>query len=728
MGWFDEQIRERRRQDNEGFAEAMDELASAAIQPGRGAERSDREQLSSAIQEIMSYYRIKTPEPPESCKTLDEQLEFFCRPSGVMRRRVELDRGWYRDAVGAMLGTRKDGSTVALIPDRLRGYSFYDGQSGKRVRLNAKTEGLLERDAVCFYKPLPLGRIGIPALLRYIYASVSTAAKLQALLIMAAATLVNLLMPKITHIIFSEVVVSGSLRLLLSVGVLYVGVSLSSLLMGAVRNLSDSRISAQMEISVQAATMARILSLPAGFFKDYSAGELASRSQYINSLCSMLTSAIMVSGLSTLFSLVYISQIFVYTPSLVVPSLLITALTIAFTILNASLQMREDRLSMGISSKKDGMTYALITGVQKLKLSGSEKRAFSRWARLYRGEVKHTYGVPRILLLSDVINTAIALLGTIVLYFFAVRSSVSVADYNAFMAAYGMVSGAFMSAAGIAVSAARIKPVLEMAKPILDAKPEVAENKQMVTRLSGGIELSHVSFRYNESMPNVLDDLSLSIRPGQYVAIVGRTGCGKSTLVRLLLGFERPQKGAVYYDGKDIDSLDLKSLRRNIGTVMQNGKLFQGSIRENIAISAPGLSLEEVWEAAELSGLADDIRAMPMGMNTMIAEGAGGISGGQKQRLMIARAVAPKPRLLIFDEATSALDNITQKKVSEALDGLKCTRLVIAHRLSTIRRCDRIIVLEGGRIAEDGSYDELIQRGGVFASLVERQRIESGAL
>jgi ABC-type bacteriocin/lantibiotic exporter with double-glycine peptidase domain len=225
-------------------------------------------------------------------------------------------------------------------------------------------------------------------------------------------------------------------------------------------------------------------------------------------------------------------------------------------------------------------------------------------------------------------------------------------------------------------------------------------------------------------MPLVLDNVSFTIGAGEYVAIVGKTGCGKSTLMRILLGFEKPQKGAVYYDGKDLEQLDLKSLRRKIGTVMQNGKLFSGDIYSNIVISAPWLTMDRAWEAAEMAGMADDIRDMPMGMFTLISEGQGGISGGQRQRIMIARAIAPKPKILMFDEATSALDNITQKTVSDSLESLKCTRIVIAHRLSTIRHCDRIIVLQDGKIAEDGTYDELIAKNGYFAELVERQRVD----
>ena len=260
---------------------------------------------------------------------------------------------------------------------------------------------------------------------------------------------------------------------------------------------------------------------------------------------------------------------------------------------------------------------------------------------------------------------------------------------------------------------------------LLFAEPEKQTGREAVTGITGSLELSHVTFRYDKEGRKVLDDLSLKVPARQYVAIVGKTGCGKSTLLKLLLGFETPEQGDIFYDRKSIRTLDLVSLRRCIGTVLQEGDLFSGSIFENITISAPSLTLEDAWAAAEIADIADDIRAMPMGMSTMLSEGAGGISGGQRQRIMIARAVAPKPKLLLLDEATSALDNITQKQVSEALDKMRCTRIVIAHRLSTIRNCDRILVMDGGKIAEDGTYDELIAKNGLFAELLERQRLDA---
>ncbi|MGN1341503.1 MAG: NHLP bacteriocin export ABC transporter permease/ATPase subunit [Oscillospiraceae bacterium] len=722
MGWFDEQIKQRKSRDDEEFSEVMAQLSDTITRQKTATEADANAKIRGAIDIILRYYHCKPKEIPDRITDLDKQLEYACRPYGIMRREVILESGWYKDAVGAMLGRKKDGTVVALLPNKTYGYSIIE--NGQKTRLNKKTEQLLEQDAICFYKPFPMKKIGIPALIKYIIQCVPVSSLVAVVVMMGITTLIGMISPKVTHIIFSDVIENGSIRLLLAAAVLSVCVSLSSMMVGAVKSLVTNRINTQMNISVQAAVMARIMSLPAGFFKDYSSGELAERSQYINSLCNTLVSAFMVTGLSTVFSLAYISQVFIYAPTLVIPSLCITLLTIAYSVFSTLTQMKESKAAMMTSSKGNGMTYSLITGIQKIKLAGAEKRAFTRWAKHFNEEIKHSYGKPTYMIIAGTIGLTISLLGTFVMYFFAIESGVSVADYYAFTAAYGMVSGAFMSLAGMALNAAQIRPVLDMAKPILDAVPEVSEDKQMVERLSGGVELNNVSFRYNDSMPNVIDDLSLKIRPGQYVAIVGKTGCGKSTLVRLLLGFEKPQKGAIYYDGRDMQTLDPKSLRHNIGTVIQNGKLLQGSLFENISISAPELTLDEAWEAAELAGIAEDIREMPMGMQTMISEGSGGISGGQKQRLMIARAIAPKPKILILDEATSALDNITQKKIADSLDTLKCTRIVIAHRLSTIRHCDRIIVLDGGKIIEDGTYEQLIEQGGFFAELVERQRVD----
>ena len=726
MGWFDEQIKQRKENDESIFSDSFVNIAGAVMGSKVSAALNDNKQITkNAIDEILKYYRVKSREIPDNVKDMNDQLEYLMRPYGIMRRTVHLEKGWYKDAIGAMLATKKEsGEVVALIPTGLSGYSYFDGAIGKRIKISRKNEDLFDPEAIAFYKPFPLKKIGVPSLMKYILETLSLADLILFGLATLAATLVGMLTPKINHIIFSNVIENESMQLFFSVTVFLVCVSITMLLIGILKSLLMARINTKISLAVEAATMMRVMSLPPSFFKQYSAGELSGRAQYIGSLCNMLISTVLSTGLTSVFSLIYITQIFAYAPTLVVPALAIILATILFSLISSFVQMHISKSSMELSTKEGGMQYAMITGIQKIKLSGAEKRAFARWANLYAKGAEFSYNPPTFLKINGVISMAISLVGTFVMYWAALESGIGVADYYAFNTAYGMVSGAFMSLASIALTVAQIKPIMDMAKPILDAVPEIAENKQVVTKLSGGIELNNVSFRYTETMPNVLEDFSLKIKAGQYVAIVGTTGCGKSTLMRVMLGFETPQKGAVYYDGKDLATLDLKSLRRNIGTVMQNSKLFSGDVYSNIVIAAPWLTMDEAWEAAEMAGIAEDIRHMPMGMHTIISEGAGGISGGQRQRLAIARAIAPKPKVLMFDEATSALDNITQKQVSDSLEKLKCTRIVIAHRLSTIRACDRIIVLDKGKIIEDGTYDELIAKNGFFAELVERQRLD----
>ncbi len=726
MGWFDEQIRQRMCSDDEMLEDSLVGIAGAVLGTRiSAAMKDDRIRAKCAIDEILKFYHVKPSEIPEDVKDINDQLEYLLRPCGIMRRRVKLEGEWYRDAFGAMLGTlKKDGTVIALIPDWTGGYSYLDEASGRQIRIDRNTgEGIAE-EALCFYKPLPMKSIGIPELMRYIAGTLSPFDVGMFLTAVLGLTLLGMLSPKLNYIIFSQVVTGGNMRLFLSVTFFLVCVRVSSLLVESVRSMLMQRIGTKMGMQVQAAVMMRILSLPADFFQKYSPGELAGRAGNINTLCSMLVSLVFSTGFTAVFSMVYITQIFAYAPALVVPSLAIILATVGVSMISALMQIRVSEKQMENGAKESGMTYSLISGVQKIKLSGAEKRAFAQWGKVYAEGARLSYDPPLFLKINGVLLTAISLCGTIIMYYAAAKSGISVADYYAFTAAYGMVSGAFSFLTGIVLSVAQLRPILKMTGPILETAPEVSEGKQVVTRLSGSIEFCNVSFRYRESMPLVVDDLSLKIRPGQYVALVGATGCGKSTLLRLLLGFETPQKGAIYYDGRDIASMDLKSLRSKIGVVMQSGRLFSGDIFSNITICAPHLTMEEAWEAAELAGIAEDIRRMPMGMHTVISEGQGGISGGQRQRLLIARAIAPRPRILLLDEATSALDNLTQKKVSRSLDGLKCTRIVIAHRLSTIRQCDRIIVLEKGKIIEDGNYEELMEKNGYFAELIARQRLD----
>ena len=727
MGWFTEQIRQRTENDQNVLEDSFFRMASVVMDKW-DANRLEDERLiaKEAIDDILKFYHQKPVEIPDTIRDVNDQLEYVLRPTGLMTREVELEEGWQNDAYGPMLGYLKEaGTAVALLPGTIYGYYFKDPATGKRTRITRKTARLFFREALCFYQPLPMKKLGIPDLLKYMKNSITYGDLVVIVLATLAVQLVGMIEPRVYSLVTGKILQGHNMNLMAGVGVFLLTSAFAAQLIGLVRSLLMQRINTKTSQAVQASVMMRILSLPVSFFRRYSSGELSSRAGSVNSLCSMMLNNILSIGLSSLLSLLYVAQIFSFAPALVWPSLLIILVTVVMSLAVSFVQIGISRKRMKLSAEEQGMSYAVMNGIQKIRLSGSEKRVFARWGRLYAKGAQLEYNPPLLLKINTVITTAISLIGTIVLYYLAIQTNVGVSQYYAFTAAYGRVMGAFSALAGIAVSVASIRPVLEMAEPILKAEPEVAADKQPVDRVTGHIEMSHVSFRYEENTPYVLNDLSLDIKAGEYVAIVGRTGCGKSTLVRLLLGFEKPEKGGIFYDRHDLNSIDPRSLRKHIGVVIQNGQLFQGDIFSNITISAPDLTLDEAWEAAEMAGIAQDIREMPMGMQTLISEGQGGISGGQKQRLMIARAVAPKPSILIFDEATSALDNKTQKQVSGALDKLNCTRIVIAHRLSTIRNCDRILVMDKGTIIEEGTYDDLIAQNGHFAELVARQRLDA---
>lgn len=727
MGWFEEQLEVRRKSDQKILEDSFIKLTDVLLGE-RVASRMHDECIVSqgTIDEILKYYHYRPVKAPDSITSAMERLDYCLKPYGLMRRNVELTEGWYKDAIGPLIAHKKgETAPIALLPGKgVSKYYYNDRDTGEQIWIDRKRAQEMETDAICFYKSLPMRRLGLMDLIHYMCGCINLNDRFMLVLSAFVVTLIGLMLPSVTRALTGPVLSSGRTDALVGILVCILCVSVSSQLFGIIKALLKHRLTVKMGTSVMAAMIMRMISLPASFFRRYSPGELRSRVMSVTELCMVLMGVVMSASVLSLTSLLYVVQIFHFAPVLVIPSVIIISATIAFSILVTQVRIRRNKKQMEQAAVESGMTYSLISGVQKIKLTGSEKRVFGKWLDFYVEGVNLKYNLPLVLRIEKTVTLALSLISTIVLYLIAAKSGMEPSSYYAFSAAYGAVMGSLASMNDTTYSAAQIRPILEQAEPFLQAEPESAEGKENVTDISGAVELSHIWFRYDEKSPYILKDLSLKVEPGDYVAIVGKSGCGKSTLIRLLLGFEEPEHGAVYYDGKDLSMVDHSSLRRRIGTVLQAGGLFNGDIYSNIVITSPELSMDEAWHAAEIAGIADDIRAMPMGMHTLIGEGMGGISGGQRQRLMIARAVAPKPKLLILDEATSALDNKTQRQVSEALDKMGCTRIVIAHRLSTIRHCERILVLDEGRIVEDGTYDELIEKGGYFAGLVERQRLE----
>ena len=724
--WMGSQIEARSKYDSEMTERAYAELAASVS--GYGAAPriivDDIAQTDGAAKACLAYIGVEAGEVPPNIVDFDERIDWLCRPTGTMRRNVRLEGDWWKKAFGAMVGHLDTGEAVPLLPHGIHGYHYLEPGTNRKVKVNAMTAWRIQSEAVLFYLPLPAKPLKTTDLVAFIARVFNRNDYFLVLVAAAAAALIGLALPWANQVAFSVVAPSGQARLILPIAALLLGVVVSTALINACRSLVMSRVSMKLDVVAEAATFARILALPTSFFKEYSSGNLGNRVSTVTMLAQQLANIVLGAALTALLSIVYIIQIGTFTPVLVLPAFVIALVQAAFMVIATLLTMRYEAETMEANAKLSGEVTALLNGVQKIKLAGAEDRAFAKWAHSYANYARPAYNRPVLVRSLPAVVTLVGLLGTIVIYYLAGSNSVAIADYMAFSAAFGQVTAAFAALAEMAGQFAQINPMLDMVAPILEATPEIAEGKPSVESLSGGIEVSGVSFRYGEDLPYVLNDLSFNIKPGEYVALVGRSGCGKSTIVRLLLGFEEPERGAVYFDQYDVQRVDLRSLRQHVGVVMQDGKLFMGDIANNITISTPSATLDDAWSAAELAGLADDIRKMPMGMQTLVTEGSGGVSGGQRQRIMIARAICGQRRVLIFDEATSALDNVTQKHVSDSLDSLKCTRVVVAHRLSTVKNCDRILVVDGGKIAEEGTYDELIAKNGLFAELVERQRLD----
>jgi ABC-type bacteriocin/lantibiotic exporter with double-glycine peptidase domain len=662
---------------------------------------------------------------PESGVRRGDHLAGLCAAARVRYRRVILRGDWWRREYGPLVGyllppapppapavEPAQPRPVALLPTGRRGYTLVDPAAGvaggagtagpgrRRVAVDAAVSESLAGEAFMLYKPLPERALTARDL---VWAAFAGARKdLWMLLAMGIASgLLALLGPIVTGQVFGQAIPDADRPGLLQLTVVLVVSALAASAFQLTRSFAVLRLSARIEGTVQAAVWDRLLALPVAFFRRFTVGDLADRSLGIDRIRELLTGNVTTAILSAVFSVFSFGLLFYYRWQL--------------ALLASGLRALQGKLA--------SLLLGFIHGISKLQVAAAEERAFSRWAERFAEQRRRSVLARRIANLQSTFNAAYAVLTSMAVFAMVGWSSgaaLPVGDFLAFNAAFGQVVAAALASVALLSSLLTIVPLYERLEPILSTPPEVEAEQADAGELAGEVEFSHVSFRYDEQGPLVLDDVSLRAAPGEFIALVGPSGSGKSTCLRLVLGFEKPASGSIYFDGLDLAGIGIQSVRRQVGVVMQHSRLMAGDLFSNI-IGGANLTLEDAWEAARMAGLEDDIRAMPMGMHTVVSEGAGTFSGGQKQRLLIARAIVNRPRILLFDEATSALDNRTQQVVSRSLERLKATRIVIAHRLSTIVNADRIYVIDGGRVVEVGNYRELVERGGVFAEMARRQ-------
>ncbi|SHJ99515.1 NHLP bacteriocin export ABC transporter permease/ATPase subunit [Desulforamulus aeronauticus] len=649
----------------------------------------------------------------------------IARASQMRTRKIILKENWWQEDNGALLAYREaDGQPVALLPVSPVKYKLYDPADDSQVMVDQVVAETLQAQADTFYRPLPPKVVGYKDLLRYLADGIWKSDAVTVLAMGLLGGLLGALTPVVTGIIFDSVIPDGEKVLLSQIGFLLIAIALTTFAFNLTRSFALHRIEGRTEADLQAAVWDRLLSLPVPFFKEYTAGELAGRAMGISAIRSILSGAAVNSLVSGIFAVFYFILLFYYSGKLALIATAIVALIMAVSLLFGWLQIRYERQLIDLNNTLSGKVFGLLTGISKIKTSGAEKRAFHQWAGDFSQVRKVTYRKETLGNKMAVFNAMMNIIATGFIFFALIKLNginLGAGKFIAFHAAFSSYLGAMLEVSGVILQLNIIKPLYERTKPILETLPEFDQEKTDPGELAGNIEISHVNFRYHPAGPLILDDVVLEIKQGDYVGIVGSSGSGKSTLFRLLLGFEKAESGQIFYDQHDLGNVDIRSIRRQLGVVLQSGQLMYGSIFDNIVAANPGLTIDNAWQAARMAGMEEDIKSMPMGMHTMVSEDGGTLSGGQRQRLLITRAIISRPKIIYFDEATSALDNKTQKIVSESLAGLGATRVVIAHRLSTIANCNKIFVMDKGRIVEQGSYQELFDQGGLFTQLVKRQ-------
>lgn len=705
--------------------ERTDELIASVFSSEQEEEKNRTgNDLYDCIAELCSSEKIHIApyEKIRACCGDEADVEDIARISHFPCRKVVLNEGWFNMDSGAILAFRDDtGKPVACVKRGTHRY-WYCSPGEKRIALNRAVSERISPSAYVIYPSFPQGDITVGKLVRFCAKGLRTADVLLIVVLTLLSSLIGMLLPMLNQMFYDLYIPTGERAVIMQMGFLFASFMIGNLFFTTVRNICSFRMKSSVSIRVQNAVYHKVFSLPENFFRGYDSADLAGRAMSAGQIAGTGAGIIVASGISAVGLICYIVQMFSYSSSMALLAVVLFIVYCAVVMMISTIQLKNKQKALNIQGKTDSVMFQLLGGIEKIRTVGVEDRALYEYMKPFVKERTALDKANCAMSVSDVVQTALEALFLVVLYIAAYNSTdITTGSFVAFNSAFAAALAAITALVDYVVTYRMLFPEYDRIRPILECMPENTESRELLGELDGSIDVEHLSFSYDKGQPAVLEDISVSIKPGEYVGIVGSSGSGKSTLLKLLLGFERPDSGKIYFNNRDIESLDIQELRKKFGVVLQDGKLIAGSIYDNIVITAPKADIKRVMETVSDIGLKKDIDQMPMGIHTVVSEDCSTISGGQQQRILIARAIVSRPKILFFDEATSALDNVTQAMVSDTLEQMTCTRIVIAHRLSTIKRCDRIIVLDNGRISEQGSYEQLMHNKGLFYELACRQ-------
>ena len=654
----------------------------------------------------------------------DFTVQDMARLSHFVVREVTLDKNWYKKDAGAFLAFLKDdGRPVLCIPKNSSKYLMYDVEKKDEIVVEEEEANSLEKTAFIIYRHFPDSSLTLKDVLLYGLESVKTFDMIVFALMSLLIAIIGLAMPYLYEKLYDKLIPLSLFEPIYQVGLVILVIMLGNMFFSLVRNLANFRAVKTMEYSIVGATFDRIFKLPQKVIEEFGTIELVNRVSAVSGVFSSTVSSGVSAVMGFVLSLFYLYKMFDKSKNLAWRGLIMAVVSGIVMYIFGYLRVSKERQKLEASTKANGLLYQFLSGILKIKVSGMENRSLFEFQKANVESMKYNMRSVRISNAGTVFSSIMAVAYTGIIYYVVIKKkqTLTIGEYSAFSSAYGMFTSAVLQLVNFFITQASLIPVMNRIRPIFSEHAEVVGLSPASKALCGEIEICHLSFSYEEDEPDILHDINMHIEPGEFIGIVGPSGSGKSTLLKLLLGFEDAKVGNIFYDNRDINTLEKTEMRRQMGVVLQDGKMVVGNIYSNITLAAPNMKPSDVEPLLEEVGLSEDIKRMPMGMFTSITEGGGTVSGGQQQRILIARALANNPVILFLDEATSALDNITQQTVCENIAERNITRVMIAHRLTTVKNCDRIYVINEGKVEEIGAYKDLMEKKGLFYKLVRRQ-------